>query len=75
MKLRVIYNEGVVKVKEKCKKSYYIPLPIVDKYRNFSLSVMKNLCKHLFNEVKYVEEIDPEVYNLLPPIEKYCYTY
>ena len=69
IKITPIYNEGLVKVKEKGKKPYYVSLPMIDKYRKFSLSVMKELCEHLFDEVEYVKEINPNIYNFLIPIE------
>ena len=69
IKITPIYNEGLVKVKEKGRKPYYVSLPIIDKYRKFSLSVMKELCKHLFDEVEYIEEIDPRIYTYLVPIK------
>jgi len=69
IKITPIYNEGLVKVKEKGKKPYYVSLPMIDKYRKFSLSIMKELCEHLFDEVEYVKEINPDIYNFLIPIE------
>lgn len=70
MKIKILYDKGLIRIKKKGEKAKLFKFPIVDRSRKFSLGLVKSLCEELFEEVVYIDA-NPEIYFILPNVEEF----